>query len=304
MSTQIHPTQKEVRSIRQAELPIEVPPIPPRNDLVTRIQRMQPGGRWALGLALAFLSAAVLWSLSGMFMFSHSVAFLGALALALAAGVVLPSWRAWLPLLGAMLAGGVVGSIALAVFLPSGEIEGQTGIVAVLIALAFFALVDLAPLTLLAFAGIGLGKTLGATTGQQRIPSTREATRSRWIAALFPVIAAGLVAPQISNLPGTLGMQDSAATVTDLLPGIAYAIALSLTCALAGWLLRSWLGLLVTALAYIAAIALILTGTSGGGPLPFASYGGVLYIVLPAVVMSAIGTFIGMWRAHWAPRPA
>lgn len=325
MSTQIHPTKEEVLSIRQteppiqaeppiqtpliqaepiqAEPPIEAPPIPPRGGIVARIQRMPPGGRWALGLAFAFLSATVLWSLSGAFMFSHSVAFLGALALALAAGVVLPSWRAGIALVGAMIAGGAVGSIALAVFSPGG-VEGQTGITAILIALAFFALVKLTPLIILAVAGIGLGKTLGLTLGQPHALSTREATTSRWIAALFPVIAAGLLAPQLGNLPGMLGMQNPSAGALELMPGIAYAIALSLACLLAGWLLRSWLGFLITVIVYVAAATLIFTSGMGGGILLFASLGVWLYIVLPAAVMSAVGTLLGIWRAGRARQPA
>lgn len=304
MSTQFVPTNNGVVSTRPMEPPLEPPPIPPRGGIVARIQRMPPGGRWALGLGLAALSAIVLWSLSGMFMFSHSVAFVVAVALALAAGVVLTNWRAGVALAGAMIAGGVVASIALAIFLPNGEIEGQKGITAVLIALAFFALVDLAPLILLAFAGIGLGKVAGLTFGQADTLSPREVNTSRWIAALFSVAAAGLLAPQLGNLPGLLGMQDPTARAFELMPGVAFAIALSLTCLLAGWLLRSWLGFLVTVIAYAGATALILSGTSGGGTIIFVSLGFALYILLPGVVMSALGTFLGMLRARRAHQPA
>ncbi len=99
-------------------------------------------------------------------------------------------------------------------------------------------------------------------------------------------------------------MQNPTAGALELMPGIAYAIALSLTCLLAGWLLRSWLGFLIAVIVYVAAASLILTSSGGGGTLLFASLGVWLYIVLPAAVMSAVGTLIGMWRARGARQPA
>ncbi len=302
MSTQFVPTNKGVVSTRQIEPPLEPPPIPPRGGMLTRIQGMPPGGRWALGLGLATLSAFVLWALTGAFLFSHSVAFVLTVALALAAGVALPSWRAGIALAGAMLLGGALASIAAAIFVT--DVEGQRGVNAFLIELAFFALVDLAPLILLAFAGIGLGRLAGLTLGQTHALTPRATNISRWIAAIFPIVAAGVLATQIGNLPGMLGMQPTTGGAFELMPGIAYAVALSLTCLLAAWLLRSWLGFLVTVVAYVAATALILVLLNGGGTLMFVSLGFVLYILVPAVVMSAVGTLIGMLRARGARQPA
>ncbi len=100
-------------------------------------------------------------------------------------------------------------------------------------------------------------------------------------------------------------MQNPTAGALELMPGIAFAIALSLTCLLAGWLLRSWLGFLIAVIVYVAAASLILTTSSGGdSTLLFASPGVWLYIVLPAAVMSAVGTLLGMWRARGVRQPA
>lgn len=68
----------------------------------------------------------------------------------------------------------------------------------------------------------------------------------------------------------------------------------ALTCLAAGWLLRSWVGLVVVSVVYVVAGA-VMWVLSGGGDLN-GNY--VLAIVLPGVALAAIGTAIGMYRAR------
>jgi hypothetical protein len=72
-------------------------------------------------------------------------------------------------------------------------------------------------------------------------------------------------------------------------------------CLVAGWLLRSWWGLVAAALVYVAVSALVWVLFVRPGPLPveLALYEFARYVMLLAVVMSAIGTAIGMYRARW-----
>lgn len=67
----------------------------------------------------------------------------------------------------------------------------------------------------------------------------------------------------------------------------------ALTCLVAGWLLRSWLGLIVTSVVYVGAGAVMWILAGGGG----LNVEYVLAIVLPGVALAAIGTAIGMYRA-------
>ena len=85
----------------------------------------------------------------------------------------------------------------------------------------------------------------------------------------------------------------NAGIVLDYLLGILFAILFAMTCLLAGWLLRSWWGCVVVSIVYVggAALAILLF-------YPFSLSNLMLYIVLPAVVMSVIGTVIGMHRAR------
>ena len=78
--------------------PISCCPPPPSGRLAASIQRMPPAGRWALGLALAFLSIFMGWvpGPGGYAVMS---------VLVLAAGFVLGSWRAMLPAAIAAAAG-------------------------------------------------------------------------------------------------------------------------------------------------------------------------------------------------------
>ncbi len=74
----------------------------------------------------------------------------------------------------------------------------------------------------------------------------------------------------------------------------------AVTCLVAGWLLRSWWGLVAAALVYTVVSAPLWTLFGGGGPagMSFLTFAFALCIVLPAVVMAAIGTAIGMYRAR------
>lgn len=72
----------------------------------------------------------------------------------------------------------------------------------------------------------------------------------------------------------------------------------ALTCLAAGWLMRSWWGLVAAALVYMVVSAPLWYGLSIGAPATTADF--ALYVVLPAVVMSAIGTVIGRSRAKRA----
>ena len=77
---------------------------------------------------------------------------------------------------------------------------------------------------------------------------------------------------------------------------VAAAAALpAVMCLVAGWLLRSWWGLVASAVVYVAASAYMWFAFVTNFPLPVEF---VWYVVLPAVVMSAIGTAIGKYRAR------
>jgi hypothetical protein len=282
------------------------PPAPPTDRLVARIQRMPSGGRWTLGLGLAFLSGAAWVALSDISPAVTSIAIVVTFALALAAGVVLTQWWAVPALAVATAIGGLVGAWLVVQVSPAGAIEGLTGIRAVLVVFAFFAILDLLPLIAVLLAGVGMGTQRGLALGQARAITDAKARWSRWIAALGPVVAAAFLARQLGNMPGLMGMQTQPGDVVSFLPVILYAIVLAATCLLAGWQLRSWVGFVVAPLMF--AVVAGLRGQLFGGPGPTGGpaitqewlIGVVLYILLPAIVMSAIGTAIGMYRARRA----
>lgn len=78
------------------------------------------------------------------------------------------------------------------------------------------------------------------------------------------------------------------------------ALLPALWCLAAGWLLRSWWGFVLAPVVYAGVTFLTSIGFGGLGGIDWAFWtrGFALYIVLPAVVMSAIGTSIGMYRAR------
>ena len=75
----------------------------------------------------------------------------------------------------------------------------------------------------------------------------------------------------------------------------------ALTCLAAGWLMRSWWGMVAASLVYIAVSAPLWHALSIGAPATTPDF--ALYVVLPAVVMSLIGTSIGRSRARRAELP-
>lgn len=85
-----------------------------------------------------------------------------------------------------------------------------------------------------------------------------------------------------------------------ILSAVLLAFLPALTCLAAGWLVRSWWGLIAVPAVYVAISAVMWVLLVGGGPadLTFLTADFALYIVVPAVVMAAIGTLIGMFRAR------
>lgn len=75
----------------------------------------------------------------------------------------------------------------------------------------------------------------------------------------------------------------------------------ALTCLAGGWLSRSWRGLVAVPLVYIIVSAPLWYALSIGAPATTPDF--ALYVVLPAVVMSIIGTAVGRSRARRAELP-
>lgn len=268
------------------------PPVQPRSRLAASIQRIPLSGRWTLGLGLAFLSGlAVLIAPYANASNSSPTLTAGGLIvmcmLALAAGLVLSSWWAAPMLAFAASASGLMVSWGLTRTLP-GEAGGEMG------AIEWFATVALGPLIAFLLAGISIGKQQLITLEQPRALNGGEAAASAWIVAIGMMIAAGYLAG-ITGVAYTGG-----STVFRVLFGILNAIVIAAVCLLAGWLLRSWQGFVATPLVYagVAALMAFRFGNGGVGLLPVLTGGFVLYIVLPAVVMSAIGTASGMLRVR------
>ena len=288
------PTSDAIESrqeVTPSDVALTAPPTPPSGRLATIIQGMPPIWRWVLGLGLAFLSSFAFVSLSDIPPVAKTIVLVVTFGLALAAGFVLSSWWALLALAVVTVVGGLTGIWVLAQMLPAGAVEVELWF-------AFFAVLILGPLILFLLAGIGLGKQQGIALGQPHTLSAGEARVSRWITALSLVIAGGFLTQPLGNMPGMLGMQAMPGDVLGILPGIIYAIVLAATCLLAGWLLRSRWGSVVAPIVYASVAALVSQSIGGASDWPIWPVGFVLYIVLPAVVMSAIGTAIGMYSAR------
>lgn len=234
----------EARESRQKATPAGVPsaaaPTPPSARLAASIQRMPPAGRWALGLALAFLSillGCVIPAPGG---------YAVMIVLVLATGFVLSSWWAMVPAAIAAAAGAFVGSWILVQIMPAGWAEGSTGWGAVEVLLEFAAVFATIPFLCLLAAGIGMSKCL-----QSQAPSPDKVLVS-WIIALCPVITGGLFAAQFGNMIGLLSMKFTEGVLV-FLAGILIAVMLAATCVPAGWLLRSIKGFVVAPLVYAGA---------------------------------------------------
>jgi len=208
------------------------------------------------------------------------------IVLVLATGFVLSSWWAMVPAAIAAAAGAFVGSWILVQIMPAGWAEGSTGWGAVEVLLGFAAVFGTIPFFCLLAAGVGMSKYL-----QSQAASARK-VKVNWIVALCPVIAGALLTPQLGNMLSLIVMQPTGG-VLGLLPGILSAIMLAATCLLAGWLLRSVKGFLVTPLVYAGTALVSIFVESGFSLAGFVVPLVVFYVLLPAVVMSAIGTAIG-----------
>ncbi len=288
----------EMSVVRQDAPPPATPPAPPGSGIVAWLQRMPLGGRWALGLGLALLSGfiAVAWP-SGW----SGINYVLMLALALAAGITLTNWWAALALDAVTMAGAFVGMWVNVQVAPGQTILGLTGMDAVLSWFAFWAVFSVLPLLILFLGGVGLGKTLGLSLGRPHTPSAGEATASRWIAALAPALVSGYLAFNYSSViqvdPTALAQGRNVWTsVVSLL----IALVFSATCLLAGWLLRSWWGALAATIAYAGPPFVMFVWSGGYGVGKLAGWLVIrftLYILLPAVVMSVIGTVLSMRSA-------
>lgn len=126
------------------------------------------------------------------------------------------------------------------------------------------------------------------------LPIIREArgpTQAQWLLALGITILGGL-AWFIAGFGLAAGG----------IVAVLFAILSALTCLVAGWLLRSWLGLAAAAAVYVVASAVMWVLAVGGGPAGMAFWTGAfaLYVVLPGVVLAALGTAFGMYTARRA----
>ncbi len=82
---------------------------------------------------------------------------------------------------------------------------------------------------------------------------------------------------------------------------VLVAIVPALMCLAAAWLLGSWWGFIASAAVYVAASAgmwILAAVGEGAAGIAFLSAEFALYVVLPAVVLAAIGTAIGMYRGR------
>ena len=288
---------KESPMVTPPAPPPIAPPSPPRNRLVARIQQMPPGGRWVLGLTLALVAGfGFLFSpLFGIGVPMRADVLLAlAVVLALVAGFVLSSWRWWavLALADAGAVGGFVASWALTQADRS-RVVGGGDLGQALYGFGWFMLLGMLPLVVLLLVGIGLGKLGGMPPVPPHSLSTGAGRVGRWVAVLVPPLVAGLLAAGSATIEGPVSRN---------IGGLSAAILLAVPCFMAGWLLRSWWGAVAAPVIYSATATGVagLMASVGGGGGTISAFAVVIYIVLPAVVMSAIGTAIGVFRANRA----
>lgn len=126
-------------------------------------------------------------------------------------------------------------------------------------------------------------------------PPRRGPSAGRWAWSIGLVVIGGLAWWIYGFVLGAVGFSLSGGRdVSSILVSTLVAAAPALTCLVAGWLLRSWSGMIVAALVYVAASALMWI-LAAVGDLVTAEF--ALYVVMPAVVLGAIGTFIGIATA-------
>ena len=123
----------------------------------------------------------------------------------------------------------------------------------------------------------------------------RGPSAGRWAWSIGLVVIGGLAWWIYGFVLGAVGFSLSGGRdMFSILVSTLVAAVPALTCLVAGWLLRSWSGMIVAALVYVAASALMWM-LAAVGDLVTAEF--ALYVVLPAVVLSPIGTFIGIAAA-------
>ncbi len=267
------PPPDTIEAHREAPPPTTPPPTPPRGRLAASVQRMPPGGRWALGIALTFV-AGFAWLLP----MSH-VSFVVVGALVLAAGVVFSTWWA-VPLLAAVLTiGGWVASWVANQISPSpegGEVFGFFIVLGVIPGLAF----------LLIATAFGRQRGISSVI-QERVDA---APTSQWLPAISLVAGGGFLAGVFTILFG-LGGGGGGLSIF-----FAVLVLLATTCLAVGIRLHSWLGLIVASVVYVAVAVLSEMLLWGPAHVSATILAFVSYIVVPAVVFSAIGTIIGQRR--------
>lgn len=288
-------TNARADDLRGNQWPQAGAPTPPRDGIAARIQQMPPAGRWALSLGLAFLSGVAFlispWMGSGGLL-AVVVFPLALFPLTLAAGFALSSWWAVAPLTVTAAAGMMLAGFAQVWMAPGGmsKVGGDAAMLASS-TLYQFAILGLAPTILFLLSGVGLAKQQGIALGEPRILQTREAGVIQWLAALGPVAGAAYLAPPVRFIP--IAQFDVAFTIAMTV----YAVLLAATCLMAGWQLHSWWGLVTAPVVYVGVAALAsLTLPWFGAGFNWSGWaaGFALYIALPAVVMAAIGTGLGM----------
>lgn len=282
---------------REEPLPTVPQPLAPRGRLAMSIQQMTPAARWALGLGLAFVSGGAILFAPVVNAFSlppvlTATALIVMGVIALAAGIVLSRWWALPALAVAAAAGGWVASWVNVQVSP-GEQGGDMK--AVFDLFAQFAIWGLGPLIAFLLAGVGIGRWRGMARWKAHALSADAAKVGRLVAAFSLVLAGGFLAARPISVAFMGEPEEEAwSLISRILVGILFASVLAGTCLLAGWLLHSWWGLVVAPVVYVGVA--VLTSQLFGGVYNWSIWlvGFALYIVLPAVGMSAIGTIIGM----------
>lgn len=145
--------------------PVAAPPTPPRSGLAATIHRMPRGWRWALGLALAFLSGVAAATLGALTLAANSFVPMAlfvtlivvAMALALAASFVLSTWWATLLLTVTTAVGAGVTMWVAVLMSPPRTIMELSGMQAVLAGFTWFVMVWLLPLLVVLFLGNAIG---------------------------------------------------------------------------------------------------------------------------------------------------
>ncbi len=244
------------------------------------------GWRWALGAGLALIAGFTLLLpllyLRSELAFEPVIVLLAVCLVAIAAGYVARSWWALPVLVAALAAGGWVAGIVWNQVAPS-PVSGTGYEAAYLYILALILLPAAASL----ITGIALGGMRQQALEGGRAAPTERSSLSVWALALSLPIAGGFFA----------GMYCFSAPVS--LFDATVVLVASVTCLLAGVVLRSWRGLLIPPIAYLALAAFVAFKWVGADlGVDFA-----LFAVLPSVLMSAIGTTIGMFASRRvAPR--